>query len=392
MNEYDQEYFEYNLFQSRREYTTITRRLHRGIVSNASCGKHVASAAPFGYDKYKLPDQLGYSLKINDKESKIVQMIFNLYCNGKGIQFICNRLNAMGIVPRRSNTWGKSTIGHILTNPVYIGKIKYTDKATIKKVVNGEVIRVKNENAKIIYVDGLHKPIIDNKIFNKVQEIKKNNLSSRVKVDYSIKNPMASILRCGICGRTMHRITYNTRNDVRICCKNCHKNVGTNIKYVEDKLIKSLELLLHNYKLQLSEENNSNTQLQLEINLQSQENINHEIIKINSQINKTYDLLEQGIYDKNIFFERMNTLKSKLDELDTHLKNLLLEKEKIEKETNNKKFIVPKIENVINTYYSTDDINLKNKLLKSVLQKVEYTKVNPKDKDDFKLVLFPKLY
>ena len=34
---------------------------------------------------------------------------------------------------------------------------------------------------------------------------------------------------------------------------------------------------------------------------------------------------------------------------------------------------------------------MKNELLKSVLEKVEYTKITPKDKDDFKLKLFPKI-
>lgn len=37
------------------------------------------------------------------------------------------------------------------------------------------------------------------------------------------------------------------------------------------------------------------------------------------------------------------------------------------------------------------EIKMKNELLKSVLEKVEYTKITPKDKDDFKLKLFPKI-
>ena len=58
----------------------------------------------------------------------------------------------------------------------------------------------------------------------------------------------------------------------------------------------------------------------------------------------------------------------------------------------NKQILIPKIEKVIEQYYQTDNIDLKNKLLKSVLQRVDYIKVNPKNKDDFKLKLFPKLY
>lgn len=35
-NEFDQEYFEFGLFMSRREYKTITRRLKSGIISSVS--------------------------------------------------------------------------------------------------------------------------------------------------------------------------------------------------------------------------------------------------------------------------------------------------------------------------------------------------------------------
>ena len=33
-NEFDEEYFEFGLFMSRREYNTIKRRLHRGIIES----------------------------------------------------------------------------------------------------------------------------------------------------------------------------------------------------------------------------------------------------------------------------------------------------------------------------------------------------------------------
>ena len=50
-NEYDEEYFEFGLFMSRREYKTINRRLVRGRDSSASEGKYISSIAPYGYDR-----------------------------------------------------------------------------------------------------------------------------------------------------------------------------------------------------------------------------------------------------------------------------------------------------------------------------------------------------
>ena len=46
-NEYDEEYFEFGLFMSRREYKKINQRLHAGILASVQEGKHVASAAPY---------------------------------------------------------------------------------------------------------------------------------------------------------------------------------------------------------------------------------------------------------------------------------------------------------------------------------------------------------
>ena len=391
-NEYDEEYFEFGLFMSRREYKKINQRLHSGIISSVDEGKHVASQAPYGYDKYKLPKQKGYSLKINKKEAEIVQFIFNSYINGVGIKTICNNLTRMGIKPKRSSEWGKSSITHILTNPVYIGKIRYVDKATIKKVVNGKIVRAKNDNPEIHFLDGIHEPIINMQIWNKVQDIRNNNLSNRAKVDYTIKNPLSSILKCGICGKTMQRVTYSSRNDIRICCKHCKENIGSNIYYVEEKLIDSLKLLLNDYKIKLISKDNSDIELMLNTNKNNKIELQNELNKISLQLNNLYDLLEQGIYSKEIFTERLNILNSKSSELNKEIQILELEYKKLSDSKNNKEILIPKIESVIESYYDTDNAELKNKLLKSVLKKVEYKKINPKNKDDFQLKLFTKLY
>lgn len=44
-NEFDEEYFEFGLFMSRREYKTINRRLQRGRISSAKEGKFVGKTA-----------------------------------------------------------------------------------------------------------------------------------------------------------------------------------------------------------------------------------------------------------------------------------------------------------------------------------------------------------
>lgn len=202
---------------------------------------------------------------------------------------------------------------------------------------------------------------------------------------------MASILKCGLCGKSLSRITYSNRNDIRICCRKCKENIGSNINFVEDKLLQSLKLLLEDYKIKLLNNDNSDIETLLKLNENSMSNYEIELEKAKSQLNKTYDLLEQEIYTKDLFIERSNLLKQQIKEISDSISKLKIEKNNILSQKNNKEILIPKIENVIDSYYKTNDVKMKNKLLKDVLERVEYIKVNPSNKDDFRLKLFPKI-
>ena len=62
-NEYDEEYFEFGLFMSRREYKTIRRRLTAGRESSAKEGKYCGSKPPYGYSRVKLVGEKGWTLQ-----------------------------------------------------------------------------------------------------------------------------------------------------------------------------------------------------------------------------------------------------------------------------------------------------------------------------------------
>ena len=65
-DEADEEYFEFGLFMSRREYKAINRRLQRGRMSSLSEGKYIAGTPPYGYRKVKLSHQKGYPGHLTD--------------------------------------------------------------------------------------------------------------------------------------------------------------------------------------------------------------------------------------------------------------------------------------------------------------------------------------
>ena len=391
-NEYDEEYFEFGLFMSRREYKTINRRLRSGMLSAINEGKYLASTPPYGYTKIKLKGQKGHSLQIDEKKAEIVRFIFNSYINGEGVSTICKTLDKMGVsTPKEKIQWERSVVRKILHNPVYIGKIRWEDKRTVKKMINGEITRAKNPNSNIILVDGLHEAIISEDIFIKANDMLSSHTKPRQSYTKQLTNPLASIAKCELCGHTMIKATRHKRKGYMFKCNYCN-NCSSIFSTVEDKLIESLKLLLHDYKLKETVQDNSDIELMIKLNNDAITNKRLELETTYKQKNNLYDLLEQKIYSKDVFMERTELLNNKIEALKNDLLQLENEQDKLNSRKNNRTILIPQIENVIDTYYKTDNAQLKNNLLKSVLYKFTYKKVNPKSPDDFTLTLYPKIF
>ena len=65
-NEFDEEYFEFGLFMSRREYKMINQRQQRGRLASVKEGKYLGNKPPYGYKRQKLPRQKGWTLEPNE--------------------------------------------------------------------------------------------------------------------------------------------------------------------------------------------------------------------------------------------------------------------------------------------------------------------------------------
>lgn len=188
-DEFDEEYFEFGLFMSRREYKTINRRLQRGRVSSVKEGKYVGSVAPFGYDRVKLVKDKGYTLAKND-EAPVVEKMFQLYAyNEIAINEVVRQLNLAGYKPRKAKEWTISAVKDILSNPIYIGKIRWDSRKTVKEYRNGKIVNTRPRNENYTLCDGLHKPIIDMETWNIVQE-KRSKHTPAVIHNKVVQNPL----------------------------------------------------------------------------------------------------------------------------------------------------------------------------------------------------------
>ncbi len=133
-NEFDEEYFEFGLFMSRREYMTINRRLQRGRIASVKEGKFVGNIAPYGYERVKIKGDKGFTLEPVPNEADVVRLIYEWYTNGVpqenggtrriGCELIARKLNEMKAAPRKGGEWTLPSVRDILMNPVYIGMVR----------------------------------------------------------------------------------------------------------------------------------------------------------------------------------------------------------------------------------------------------------------------------
>ena len=453
----DEEYFEFGLFMSRREYKAINRRMQRQRLANVLVGKYCASEPPFGYKKVRIKYDKGYTLEPIPEEAEVVKEMFQKRADGMGFDIICNWLNTLDFKPKTSDVWTPSTIKGMLSNPVYLGKIRWNSNKQHKSLVNGQIVKKRTRGTKdeIILVEGLHPAIIEENLFNIVQGIQPKQVSTKHRTE--LQNPLATLIRCADCGRSMQRRPYyeNKKQEpklrrkyevdkekLRLCLrehkgdyslrdiatalgvsKNCvdhwfsssqdkftmpyadkweelkkllnikttefdkaittfeentidpHEdtlicqkahctNIGSNLSLVEAEVIKGLREYLDAQKELLSTYNPAEE----DDNVMYQA-LTKDLEKYNRQLDKQYELVEQGVYTPEEFTKRTKVIKDKINNTTKELSKyqVKLNKDKIEK-------LLPKIEKVIDSYWSVKTAEKKNKLLKSVISYVEYKK------------------
>ncbi len=393
-NEFDEEYFEFGLFMSRREYKTINRRLQGGRIASLKEGKVINSTAPFGYEKIKAPDGKGYTLRQVPDESNAVRLIFDMYKSGSGSIQICDKLNQIGVKPRISKSWSPSSVRDILKNPTYAGKVRWEWKKEIKRYEDGLIKKSRSRRKDYQIYDGLHEGIISWEDYLSVQDtLNHNNHSGTPKM--KLQNPLSGIVYCKQCGAKMTRMPSNKKNPYdKLMCSNRHcSTVSTPLYLVENEIIRGLKQWLNdivNDKL-ISKVDDSSLRLISENVLST----SRELEELKSQRTKIFEFLEKGIYTPEIFAERSCSLTEKIQQTETKLVSLQEEYDKEEYRLKSKVNLVPDIENLIDVYprMNADE---RNTALKKIIDTVTYEKMvkntrSQRDKISFKIWIKPKI-
>lgn len=406
-NEFDEEYFEFNLFMSRKEYKTINRRLQRGRLSAFEEGWYIAGTAPYGYSKVKHPGDKGYTLELVPEEAKVVQYIVDMYTRGElqesgnylrlGSYQIRDRLNEMKVPTRTGASWSSSSIIDILSNPIYAGLQRWQWRKVQKQMVDGNIIESRKKDPDCRLAPGRHPQIITQEKYEVIQKIR-HGKPTPINTNNALQNPLSGLVYCAKCNTMMTRQPSNTklRYPVLRCPNSKCDNISSPLDLIEEKVIDGLNDWIKKYELDWPDDSFSEYMATIDTLESAIKNLNMTYNKVSKQLSTTYDLLEQGVYTLEVFQERQLSLTNQKKDISYELENLKKEQNRTIAMSQAIKNFVPNIKHLVKVYWEVEDATTRNNMLRDVLQRVEYLKTErnkkgSRDNANFTLHLFPKL-
>lgn len=402
-SEFDEEYFEFGLFMSRREYKTINRRQQAGRQASVNEGKWPANRAPYGYRRVKLQNEKGWTLE-PDERAPIVRSIFEWYTEGLlmpdgsrkllGCGLIVRRLNDMGIKTASGKPWVNYNVLTILRNEAYAGWVRWGHRGTEKHLQDGVLVTSRPIAKDYVKVKGLHPPLISQETFDIAQERLSHNPGRPGPKSYGVSNPLQGLIHCAQCGHMMVRRKLN-RSDMILCHYTSCSTVGSYYSVVEDAVLEAMEQWYQqmSFAVRSQEAMPSNELVALQAALKRQQDT---LTGIESQATRAYDLVEQGVYTTEVFLSRTQELAARREETEEKISALLLEIQQYETFDRQREQLLPQLRHVLDVYRSTDSAEEQNDLLKSVLDSVTYSKTKRlRDKDyasgALEITLHPRL-
>lgn len=170
------------------EREVIADRIRDKVAAAKRRGKYCGGIPILGYDV----DPDNKKLVINEREAQIVKLAFERFLHLGGAKQLARELNEQGFrtkawltkkgKKREGALWNTSHVYRLLNNKMYIGFVSHN-----KSQFQGE-----------------HKPIIEKKVFDKVQLILSDGKSEKVSLSKSkTLSPLKGVIKCGHCGCSM---------------------------------------------------------------------------------------------------------------------------------------------------------------------------------------------
>lgn len=374
---------------AREELKAIVKRMQRGRRASANEGNSITKVPPYGY----LRDE-NLKLYPDPDKSWVVKKIFEMIASGSGRQAVAQELDRLSIKPPEGEYWNPSTISSFIKNEVYLGQIIWGKMKYIKR--NGKYTKKKIPSERWQRHENAHEAIVSEELFEKANSAHSKRWRPPTVQTKKLSNPLAGILVCALCG---HSMVYQSRKDrpnpqvrcVQPSCKTVQK--GAALSLVEERILQGSKEIVEAFELDESMfKVEAQPTADFSVKEKAFENKQNVISDLQKQKSSLHDFLEKGVYDLDTFLERQKTIVGRIKKAELEAAQLKEEitKEK-QKEANITEF-APKVKNVIEAYKATDDIENKNRLLKTILEKATYLRKKEwKKKDEFVLQLYTKV-
>ncbi len=233
----------------------LSKKLRNQFRIQRGNGEFLGAFASYGY--CKSPDDK-HKLVIDEYAAEVVRGIFSMKIKGYSQNMIADFLNQEKVLPpaeykkslgmkyktgfqaSMQAKWSAVTINRILNNPIYIGTLVQGKRGTpnykIKKM------RVRSEDDWVV-VENNHPAVIDPLMFSIVQKMMERDTRRPPKKDVLL--PLAGVLFCPDCGRTLQRrtVTYGEQKYCYYVCATYKDGKGCSSHSFEQKKLE--ETVLH---------------------------------------------------------------------------------------------------------------------------------------------------
>lgn len=369
-SETDMEYFEFGLFMSRREYKTINRRLNAGLMDWIAQGNYCGPYPPFGY-KIVQPSKKERTLEFDPATEPYMRMMIQWAKDKVSFGEIARRLTDLGIPTGTGRPeWSGAVVRDTLANPVYAGKIWFGHRGIYKEYSDGEIVKSQKRKKEYKIYDGKHPAMIT---WQEHEEIVGwINSHTSLNTTGILQNPLAGLLVCPNCGRSIIR-KVSLRKDCKrpnisyrhpqskFCFQKCAP-----VTQVIDILAQQLQQDLEENELFLQSEDNSARVIDWE---KAKEKLASDLQAAEKKRTQLYDLLEDGTYSKEEFAERRETYNARIIDI----KSRIAKHDQIKPDYQTAKefsfALQAAIEMLADPETSAEDIN---NFLKSFIRKIKY--------------------
>lgn len=394
-NEFDEEFLEFGLFMSRREYKTIRRRLTAGVQASRREGKYTGSVAPYGYQRQKLKGEKGYILIPDPETAPIVRDIFAWFLRDNMPPYtITKRLNDLRIPSVAGETWYRRTVVNILSNPHYAGYTTSSRRPVKPVIVDGEIKKTRPRSQDVILYEGRHEPLISREDWQAAQNRLAINHAPPVPRGKGQTNAFCGLIYCSVCGSRMQRSFNGTgfSKHAYIFCMNQRRTgcstISASYAQIEDIVRETLRRWSLGLDLELDDVQTDTTVYERSII-----DLNKKREELAAREAKAFELVETGVYTPEIYIQRKTSLEQEQADIQSKIVDLNKAIANLRQNEQIRNDFIPRVKTVLDVYDSLNP-HEQNELLKTVISKIEYKKTKRAVANfpgDLELHIFPRL-